>query len=111
MLGFMSDRDVVARALGHIKNKTTDTANEIWREPVSHYTNAARFEEELAVLKSTPTPFCPSIALRNPGDYIARDAAQTPIIVVRGRDKKVRAFINACRHRGAELVAGKGCGL
>lgn len=106
---FMSDSDVVDRVLGHIKNKTTDRSDEVWREPVANYTSEERLDQELAVFKSVPTPFCPSIALTKPGDYIARKAAGTPLIVVRGRDGQARAFKNACRHRGTELVDGKGC--
>lgn len=106
---FMSDSDVVDRILGHITNKTTDRGKDIWQEPVDNYRSEARFEQELALFKSTPTPFCPSTALSRPGDYIARRAAMTPLIVVRGQDGKARAFKNACRHRGTELVAGKGC--
>lgn len=109
MQTFMADSDVVARVLGHIANKTTDRGEDVWQEPASHYASDARFEAELALFRSVPTPFCPSSALPNAGDYIARRAAQTPLIVVRGQDGKVRAFKNACRHRGTELVDGKGC--
>src|SRR4030095_1489256 len=41
--------------------------------------------------------------------YVARDAAGTPILAVRGGDGRVRAFHNACRHRGAQLADGSGC--
>ena len=109
MSGFMSDRDVVARVLQHVENKTTDRSDEVWREPVKNYHCPDRYEQELALFRTLPIPFCPSAALPHPGDYIAREAAKTPLIVVRGRDGKVRAFKNACRHRGAELVNGSGC--
>lgn len=109
MQTFMSDKGVVARVLGHIANKTTDRGDEVWQEPVENYRTPKRFEEELALIRSMPTPFCPSIALPNAGDYIARDAAQTPLIVLRGKDGKARAFKNACRHRGTQIVEGKGC--
>ena len=33
------------------------------------------------------------------------DIAGTPVMLVRGRDQKVRAFHNVCRHRGTQLVA------
>jgi phenylpropionate dioxygenase-like ring-hydroxylating dioxygenase large terminal subunit len=49
------------------------------------------------------------VALAEPGSYVARDAAGTPIVAVRGSDGRVRAFRNACRHRGAALAAGAGC--
>lgn len=109
MQEFMSDSDVVDRVLGHIANKTTDRGEEVWKEPVENYHSVERLERELQVFKSVPTPFCPSVALAKPSDYIARKAAGTPLIVVRGKDGKVRAFKNACRHWGTELVAGKGC--
>lgn len=109
MTGFMRDSDVVDRVLHHVKNKTTDRGDTVWSEPVEHYRSAERFARELSVMRSVPVPFCPSSALLKTGDYIARNAAQVPLIVVRGRDGKARAFKNACRHRGTELVAGKGC--
>ena len=53
-------------------------------------------------------PFCPSAALRESGAYVAREAAGVPILAVRGKDGKLRAFRNACRHRGAEVASGSG---
>jgi phenylpropionate dioxygenase-like ring-hydroxylating dioxygenase large terminal subunit len=47
--------------------------------------------------------------LPDKGSYIARKAAGTPLLVVRGEDGKVRAFINACRHRGMQVATDKGC--
>jgi phenylpropionate dioxygenase-like ring-hydroxylating dioxygenase large terminal subunit len=38
------------------------------------------------------------------GDYRALNVGGKPIIVIRGEDNKVRAFYNACSHRGAQLV-------
>lgn len=43
-----------------------------------------------------------------PGDYFAATFAGVPLIVVRGEDGRVRAFANTCRHRGSELLEGKG---
>jgi phenylpropionate dioxygenase-like ring-hydroxylating dioxygenase large terminal subunit len=61
------------------------------------------------VLRRFPVAFCPSAALSDPGTYVARDAAGTPIVAIRGADGQVRAFRNACRHRGTQLVDGVGC--
>jgi phenylpropionate dioxygenase-like ring-hydroxylating dioxygenase large terminal subunit len=103
-------RDIVQRVLEHIDRKTTDLSDAVWREPVEHYLSPARFEAEIArVMRRTPTPFCPSAALPDAGSYLARDAAMTPILAVRGADGAVRAFRNACRHRGAQVVEGMGC--
>lgn len=44
----------------------------------------------------------------DPGSYIAFDFTGVPVLVVRGEDRTIRAFINSCRHRGSEIVAGAG---
>lgn len=40
-----------------------------------------------------------------PGDYMTLNVADERALVVRGRDNKVRAFHNLCRHRGSRVVA------
>jgi phenylpropionate dioxygenase-like ring-hydroxylating dioxygenase large terminal subunit len=43
-------------------------------------------------------------SLLNPGDYQSFDKLSSPTLIVRGKDKKLRAFYNTCRHRGARLT-------
>ena len=107
-----SEQAIVQKILDHIDRKTTDLADGIWREPVENYLSQARFEAEITkVFRRTPTPFCPSAALPEAGSYLARDAALTPLIAIRGSDSVVRAFRNACRHRGMQVARGTGCTL
>jgi phenylpropionate dioxygenase-like ring-hydroxylating dioxygenase large terminal subunit len=104
------DPTVVQRILDHIDKRTTDLADSGWREPLENYRSTARFAAELdLVLRRHPIPFCPSAALPDAGSYLARDAAGIPVIVVRGRDGIVRAFLNACSHRGTQVACGTGC--
>lgn len=42
------------------------------------------------------------------GDYKTFRIGDQPIMVIRGKDKKIRAFANVCRHRMMQLVEGKG---
>jgi phenylpropionate dioxygenase-like ring-hydroxylating dioxygenase large terminal subunit len=110
MKAVMDDAAVAGRVLEHIANRTTDVGREVWREPVANYRSERRLAAELAqVFRHTPTPFCPAAALSERGAYVAREAAGIPIIAVRGSDGKVRAFRNACRHRGMALAEGSGC--
>jgi phenylpropionate dioxygenase-like ring-hydroxylating dioxygenase large terminal subunit len=110
MTTLADDPTVVQRILDHIDGKTTDLGESTWREPVVHYRSEARFAAERdLVLRRYPTAFCPAAALPGAGSYIARDAAGTPLVAVRGSDGQVRAFRNACRHRGTQLVDGAGC--
>jgi phenylpropionate dioxygenase-like ring-hydroxylating dioxygenase large terminal subunit len=110
MTAVMDDQGVAGRVLEHIAQRTTDVGAEIWREPVANYRSEARLTAEIAqVFRRTPTPFCPAAALAAPGAYVAREAAGIPIVAVRGNDGKVRAFRNACRHRGMQVATGAGC--
>ncbi|WP_156365353.1 aromatic ring-hydroxylating oxygenase subunit alpha [Sciscionella sediminilitoris] len=44
-----------------------------------------------------------SADLPNPGSFRNVQVGRESVLVVRGRDKKLRAFLNVCRHRGAKL--------
>jgi phenylpropionate dioxygenase-like ring-hydroxylating dioxygenase large terminal subunit len=106
----LNDAGIAERVFHHIANGTTDMCDEVWREPVANYRMKERLEREIRhVLRRSPAPFCPSAALPEAGSYVARSAAGTPIVAVRGRDGAVRAFRNVCRHRGMEVVSGSGC--
>ena len=108
-VGLLAEPDLIDRIFQHIDQKTTDLGEREWQEPVEHYYSQARFEQEIQMLRHRPVVFCPSSALPEKGSYIARTAAGTPLVVVRGQDNQVRAFINACRHRGMKVVDGSGC--
>jgi Rieske 2Fe-2S family protein len=48
--------------------------------------------------------------LGEPGDYLTTEVAGEPVLVVRGQDGVLRAFLNVCRHRGARLCTEpRGC--
>jgi phenylpropionate dioxygenase-like ring-hydroxylating dioxygenase large terminal subunit len=46
--------------------------------------------------------------VQNPGDFATSQAAHVPVVVVRGEDRELRAFVNVCRHRRAEVARGSG---
>ncbi len=48
--------------------------------------------------------------LKKPGDYFTVEMTGIPLIVLRGADGKLSAFVNSCRHRGARLLTGEGSG-
>ncbi|WP_272010415.1 aromatic ring-hydroxylating oxygenase subunit alpha [Roseovarius sp. ZX-A-9] len=44
----------------------------------------------------------------NPGDYVRLDIIGEPLIILRDQAGTIRALSASCRHRGSELVSGKG---
>jgi phenylpropionate dioxygenase-like ring-hydroxylating dioxygenase large terminal subunit len=105
----LSEIDLIDRIFEHIDGKTTDVGDAVWQEPTENYRSQERFDAEIALMRQLPVAFCPSAALPQPGSFIARTAAKTPILAVRGDDGIVRAFRNACRHRGMPVGQGEGC--
>ena len=102
--------DVMARLVEHYRNKSTDQADEQWREPVRNYRDPELWQREIdAVHGKVPLPLALSCELPEPGTYKSIDVAGTPVLITRDRQGEVHAMINVCRHRGAELV-GEGTG-
>jgi glycine betaine catabolism A len=46
--------------------------------------------------------------LSSPGSYLSVTIGPHPLLLVRGRDQKIRGFHNTCRHRGAQICAEGG---
>jgi phenylpropionate dioxygenase-like ring-hydroxylating dioxygenase large terminal subunit len=105
----LSEPELLERIFDHIDNKTTDLGDTVRKEPVSNYLSEERFNSEIDLLRRLPVVFCLSAMLPDKGSYVARKAAGSPLLVVRGDDGKVRAFINACRHRGMQVAKDSGC--
>jgi Rieske 2Fe-2S family protein len=45
-----------------------------------------------------------------PGQWLRETVAGEPVVVVRGPDLRLRAFLDVCRHRGASVVGRAACG-
>ena len=70
----------------------------------SAYTDDGRFHQEVDVLfERGPTFVALSSTCAQPGDYVTAQVGRVPVAVVRQDDGTLRAFVNACRHRGAPV--------
>ncbi len=107
----MSDRiqGLARRALTHLQAGTTDQANDILQLPVAMYTDPQRYSREVQrVFRELPIAVALSLELPEPGSYKAMNLMDVPLLLVRGEDRVVRAFLNVCRHRGAQVCAEGG---
>ncbi len=102
-----SMRDLDRRAVAHLANGgTTDLADAPLVVPASEYTDPARFEtERREIFGKLPLLACFSGDIAEPGDSFTFDAVGPSILIVRGKDREARAFLNMCTHRAARLVA------
>jgi len=76
------------------------------RNRASHYVDPARFERERAVLfRRHPQLIGLSCEVSAPGASLTANLGGVPIAVVRQADGGLKGFVNACRHRGAPVVA------
>jgi phenylpropionate dioxygenase-like ring-hydroxylating dioxygenase large terminal subunit len=82
------------------------------RVPKERYVDQAFFDLEATELWSRVWQMaCRLEEIPAPGDFTTYEILDQTVIVLRGDDGEVRAFHNACRHRGVELVEGAGsCG-
>ena len=71
--------------------------------PVSLYLDPDRFEAERALHRQGLSLVAHSSEVREPGDFLTLTVGDSPVIVVRGDDGVVRAFLNVCRHRGSRV--------
>ncbi|MCX8518256.1 MAG: aromatic ring-hydroxylating dioxygenase subunit alpha [Rhodoferax sp.] len=77
--------------------------------PAWTYRNAELCELEYAALFRTSWQFvCHINEVPKPRDFVTLDLLNDPILVLRDEQGTLRAFINACRHRGAKVLDGSG---
>ena len=101
---------LVRRVLAHLEHKTTDSADAPSLRSIDGYADGARIERENATLfRKLPIAIGHASQLAKPGDFITHDASGVPLLVVRGTDGELAAFLNVCRHRGTR-VEPRACG-
>jgi phenylpropionate dioxygenase-like ring-hydroxylating dioxygenase large terminal subunit len=101
--------EVAGRLLTHLDEDTTDSLDSAHTVRVDDYLDPQRWEREVDVLfRRGPIVSALSAHLPQPGSYRSIEIVGVPVLTVRQHDGSVKAFINACRHRGS-LVVDHGC--
>jgi carnitine monooxygenase subunit len=102
--------DTTRRVLKCIAERSLETAPEAMTYSADFFTSRDRLvleRERLFMDLPHVVGFVGEVAA--PGQYVTRDVAGIPVLVVHGSDGVLRAFLNACAHRGASVASGSGC--
>src|SRR6266849_5586735 len=97
--------NLAGRLLAHFENGTTDSAEDVKYIRVENYVDPVRWRREMdLIFKRLPLLLAFTCEMREPGDYKAVDVVGVPVLIVRGQDGLVRAFVGVCSHRGTVLT-------
>ena len=98
------------RMLHMVRTNTRDDGPGVSHASVEEYYDPARFKREVDLLfRHHPIVVAFSGQVRKPGDFVVHNDTGQPILVTRGTDGVLRAFLNVCRHRSASVEV-KPCG-
>jgi phenylpropionate dioxygenase-like ring-hydroxylating dioxygenase large terminal subunit len=99
---------LVKRAIERHRARSTDQAEAPMTMPVSAYQDPFRYKHEVdRIFKRLPLALALSIELKEPGSFRTMEVVGVPVLIARGQDGVARAFVNACRHRGAPVCEAK----
>ena len=79
--------------------------------PVENYTSNERLElERQKLFRTLPTIAAHVSELSENGSFLTQSINGKSLLITRDKDGGIHAFLNACRHRGSQLVEeGSGC--
>lgn len=96
---------LIDQVLAQLENNTPHMEDIGGSAPVAEYLDPQRYLQELEqIFQGFPIALAHTSELAQCGDFITRQALGKSLILIRGSDGRVRAFLNACRHRGAQLL-------
>ena len=73
--------------------------------PNAIFTGQERFDAEQArIFRRFPVPVTVSALLPEPGMVVAHDGYGVPLMIARTKSGEVKAFLNACQHKGSKLL-------
>src|SRR5262245_13050603 len=102
---------LVRRIFDYLDRRATAMMDRVHLETVRGYIDPERAAlEQRHLFRERPLVLGLSCEAPRPGDFFTHDLTGVPILVVRAPSGELRAFLNVCRHRGAKVASGSGCG-
>lgn len=101
--GIEVDGDVAECLAEHIRNNSTDMADDELLVPIRDFICPERAAAEIALIKSLPIVVAHVSELPEPGDFITRTVMGSPLLITRAKDGTISTFRNKCMHRGGRV--------
>ncbi|MEE2060477.1 aromatic ring-hydroxylating oxygenase subunit alpha [Rhodococcus artemisiae] len=103
-------QEVRDRALRKLLTHLNDSVTDQWAdiapfESTDYRDPATAVHERDRIFGEVPFIVAHSSELAGKNDFIAVELPRNKVIVIRQKNGSIKAFVNACRHRGAELVS------
>jgi carnitine monooxygenase subunit len=96
--------------MAHGDAGTIPQTDDVLKVPVGKYFEEERWQQEIKLIfKRIPLMLAMTAELKEPGDYKSMNAGGVPVLISRTEDGEVKAFVNMCAHRGAQIM-DEGCG-
>jgi len=103
------DRHLARRLLDHLEHRTTDMVDEVMEVPSDVFTSEEHYRDEVeALFLDHPIVLTLSGSLPETGSYHTIDMFDTPVLLTRAADGRVRSFANVCAHRSVRVADGCG---
>jgi nitrite reductase/ring-hydroxylating ferredoxin subunit len=99
---------LLERSIGIVENRVPELAERYMKVPLDYYVSEEFDARERHLFMTQPRALLASSEIANPDDFHVRMAMGRSILLTRDADGKAHAFLNYCRHRGAEPA--RGCG-
>ena len=101
---------IITTAVQFIAEQRTDAQGDIHQAATERYVDEQHFAlEQKALFGRLPSPLLHVSSVAENNSYQAVESTLGSLIVSRDNGGHIHVFRNACRHRGAKLVEGKGC--
>jgi len=96
------------RAVAIAEQQWPEMADAAMEVPLDYFVDEEFAAKERELFETSPLALVAASEIANPNDYIVRNAVGRSVLLTRDEDGVAHAFMNYCRHRGAEPV--EGCG-
>jgi choline monooxygenase len=99
---------LMRRAVTIAENQLPEMADAHMEVPLDYFTDEELAARERDLFETSPLALLASNEIANPHDFVVRNAVGRSVLITRDEQGVAHAFMNYCRHRGAEVAGGCG---